>query len=305
MLIGGEDARRVRLPIIHGRAPTTFGEVALGADTAAELGAKVGDHLDVAFGRRRNSCGSASASSARGLPRSSQTSPTAPGSARPVHRRAPQSDLLEPERRRHRLHVRRHHPEARARHGRSRRACLTPWDLPADPFVYSAQIRPPEIRNAESIRNGPVLLAAVLGVALLIALGLAIAVSVNERKRDLAVLRAMGFTRAQLRRSVLAQALTTVLIGIVIGLPLGIVAGRWSWGVFADELGIAPDATVPIRSLAAMAAVVALGAIVAAARPASVARAANPPTSSTRSSYRCFRSCPAHRQADALGRVRR
>jgi putative ABC transport system permease protein len=116
-----------------------------------------------------------------------------------------------------------------------------------------------------------VLLAALLGLALLVALGLAIAVSVNERRRDFAVLRAMGFTRRQIRRSVLTQALTTVAIGIVIGLPVGIVAGRWAWRVFADQLGIAPDATVPILALAAMTGIVVLGALVAAIRPAYIA----------------------------------
>jgi FtsX-like permease family len=157
------------------------------------------------------------------------------------------------------------------------RPLATPWDTSGQvPFVYPTQIRPPEIVNAEGIRNGPVLLAGLLGLALLIALALSIAVSVNARRRDLAVLRAMGFTRAQVRRSVRVQALTTVAIGIVVGLPAGIIAGRWSWRVFAIELGVVPNASVPVLVLLAVAAVVVVGALAAAARPAHVAARTRP-----------------------------
>ena len=153
------------------------------------------------------------------------------------------------------------------------------WDESGQPpFVYATQIRPPEIRNAESIRNGPVLLAALLGMALLVALGLSIGVSVNQRRRDLAVLRAIGFTRSQVRRSVRWQALTTIGIGVAVGLPVGIVFGRWGWRVFAEDLGIAPEATLPMLALLAIVAIVVAGALTAAVWPARRAAHLEPAT---------------------------
>jgi putative ABC transport system permease protein len=281
-LIGGEDARAVDLPITQGRAPTTFAEVALGAQTASDLDAQVGDQLDVQFGtgpkgvrQRERVVGIAV------FPSIGQNLADRTGLGHGLFTVVPPSRIassqsgsdiddtfvgirLKPGA----------NPVAVAS---ALRARANPWDTSGQtPFVYAAPIRPPEIRNAQSIRNGPVLLAGLLGLALLIALALAIAVSVNERRRELAVLRAVGFTRSQLRQSIWWQALTTVIIGVVIGIPAGIIAGRWGWRVFAEQLGVAPAATLPVLALLVMAAVVVVGALVAAARPAYVAGHTSP-----------------------------
>jgi hypothetical protein len=36
------------------------------------------------------------------------------------------------------------------------------------------------------------------------------------------------------------------MAALALGLPLGIVAGRWSWGVFARAAGVIPDPPVPV-----------------------------------------------------------
>ena len=41
------------------------------------------------------------------------------------------------------------------------------------------------------------------------------------------------------------QATTFGLLAILIGIPIGVIAGRWGWNVFADHLGVVPEAVVP------------------------------------------------------------
>jgi hypothetical protein len=38
-------------------------------------------------------------------------------------------------------------------------------------------------------------------------------------------------------------------IGVIIGVPLGIVLGRWSWMLFARDIYVVPQPTVPVLSL--------------------------------------------------------
>jgi len=52
---------------------------------------------------------------------------------------------------------------------------------------------------------------------------------------------------------------------LVVGLPLGILVGRWSWNLFAGSAGVAPDADVPVLLvLVAIPAVLVLANLIAA-----------------------------------------
>jgi ABC-type antimicrobial peptide transport system permease subunit len=46
------------------------------------------------------------------------------------------------------------------------------------------------------------------------------------------------------------QGLTLVSVGIVVGIPLGIVGGRFAWRYFADRLGVPPRFSVPVSWIA-------------------------------------------------------
>lgn len=50
------------------------------------------------------------------------------------------------------------------------------------------------------------------------------------------------------------------LIGVVVGLPLGIVVDRWLWVLFAREIYAVPQPTVPVLQVI----LVAVGAVVVA-----------------------------------------
>jgi putative ABC transport system permease protein len=114
--------------------------------------------------------------------------------------------------------------------------------------VLSVQ-RPAEIVNYRSIGSTPGLLAAALTVAAAAALGLTLVASARRRRRDMATLKALGFTRRQLLSAVCWQASILVGIGVIVGAPLGIVLGRWSWVLFARDIYVVPEPAVPVLSL--------------------------------------------------------
>ncbi len=89
--------------------------------------------------------------------------------------------------------------------------------------------------------------------------------SVRRRRRGFATLKTLGFTRGQLAAAVAWQSTVVAAVGLVIGVPLGIAAGRWLWLAFAHELSAVPDAVVPAGSIAlAVVAALVLANLVAA-----------------------------------------
>src|SRR5205807_10279762 len=100
--------------------------------------------------------------------------------------------------------------------------------------------------------------------------------SVQKRRRDLAVLKTLGFVRAQVRGTVAWQATTLTLVALAVGLPIGIAAGRWIWTAFAGSIGVvsAPSVRVIVVLLAIPAAVAAANVI--AALPARAAARTKP-----------------------------
>lgn len=118
------------------------------------------------------------------------------------------------------------------------------------------------IVNAKQMGGQPFALALALGVAVLVSLSAAVVASARRRRRDLAVLQTLGMTHRQLRSIIAWQTLTLLLVAAVVGLPLGIVAGRWTWASFATSLGVVPVTVVPLGSLiAALVVLVAAGAL--------------------------------------------
>ena len=106
--------------------------------------------------------------------------------------------------------------------------------------------RAAEIADYRTSGSVPLLLAAALALAAVAALGLTLAASVRRKRRDLATLKALGFTRRQLLSTVCWQSSVAVGVGVVVGVPLGIVLGRWLWTLFAREIYVVPEPTVPI-----------------------------------------------------------
>ena len=127
-------------------------------------------------------------------------------------------------------------------------------------IVVQGVQRPAEIVNYRTIGIIPVLLVSGLALGVIVALALTLVASVRLRRRDLALLKAVGFVRWQLAAAVAWQATVAAVVGIVIGIPLGIVAGRWLWTLFARQIYAVPDPTVSVLSLV----LVAVGTVVLA-----------------------------------------
>jgi ABC-type antimicrobial peptide transport system permease subunit len=125
--------------------------------------------------------------------------------------------------------------------------------------------RPAEIVNYKTMGAMPAILAGGLAAGAVAGLGLTLIASVRRRRRDFALLKTLGFTRGQLAAAVAWQSTTIAVIGLVIGVPAGIAAGRWLWLAFAHELSAVPDPVVPAGSVAlAGAAALVLANLVAA-----------------------------------------
>jgi hypothetical protein len=105
--------------------------------------------------------------------------------------------------------------------------------------------RPKEVNAYRRIRGTPLLLAAVLALLATASLAHALVCSVRRRRRDLAVLKTLGFARRQVSAAVAWQATCFAVVTLAIGIPVGLAAGRWSWSVFAGQLGVGRDAAIP------------------------------------------------------------
>jgi hypothetical protein len=108
---------------------------------------------------------------------------------------------------------------------------------------------PAEIEDYRTIGATPVFLATGLAAGAAAALGLTLIASVRRRRRDLALLKALGLTRRQLASCVAWQSTVAATAGVVAGIPSGVALGRWLWILFADQISAVPDATVPALSI--------------------------------------------------------
>jgi hypothetical protein len=125
--------------------------------------------------------------------------------------------------------------------------------------------RPAEIVNYRSMGVMPAILAGGLAAGAIVGLGLTLIASVRRRRRDFALLKTLGFTRGQLAAVVAWQSTVVAVVGLVIGVPVGIAAGRWLWLAFAHELSAVPDPVIPAGSIAlAVVAALVLANLVAA-----------------------------------------
>jgi ABC-type lipoprotein release transport system permease subunit len=115
---------------------------------------------------------------------------------------------------------------------------------------------PTAIINVWRVRAIPFVLAAVLASLALLTVGHVMVTSIRSRRRDLAILRSLGADRRWITRAVHWQATVLTALPVVIGIPVGIVIGRFVFGAFADSMGAVPDAAVPLVAITVGAAAV-------------------------------------------------
>jgi ABC-type lipoprotein release transport system permease subunit len=138
--------------------------------------------------------------------------------------------------------------------------------------IAALVIAPTALVNFGEAVNFPLIFGAMLAVFGAATLVHLLVVSVSRRRREIGLLKALGFVNGQVAATVAWQATTVAVVGIVIGAPLGILIGRTMWSAFASNLGFVPVAIVQVWLLAALIAGVLVAANLLAALPALAAR---------------------------------
>ncbi|HEX5587881.1 MAG TPA: FtsX-like permease family protein, partial [Acidimicrobiia bacterium] len=252
--------------IVRGRAPKVRDEVALGADTLAAVHRQVGDSVRI--------------TGARGplqfrivgqtlLSRLGDPEPLADGAVF-TGAGAARLDSANSDNSSWNLIV-------RLAPGADRSDTLARLDAisRADTPLLGAAL-PAEIDRIRQIDALPIALAAFVGVVALAAVGFALVTTVRRRRRELAVLKTLGFRRGQVRATVAWHATTVALVGLVVGIPLGLVVGRFLWHEVATELGVSTDPTWPVLAAAVLVPVALVAVNLIAAVPARSAARTRP-----------------------------
>jgi MacB-like periplasmic core domain len=125
-------------------------------------------------------------------------------------------------------------------------AAVAAAGCPSGDCAVTADQRPGDIKNYAAIRDTPLVLGAVLALLAVGTLAHVLLTGVRRRRRDLAVLKTLGLVRSQVLRVVAWQASALAGAALIVGLPLGIIAGRWAWAVFAGSAGVSGAADVPV-----------------------------------------------------------
>ncbi len=136
---------------------------------------------------------------------------------------------------------------------------------PIGSCTVTADQRPSDIKDYTGIRDTPLVLGAVLGLLAVGTLAHVLLTGVRRRRRDLSVLKTLGLLGSQMIRVVCWQASALAAVALAVGLPLGVLAGRWSWALFAGSVGVGGQADVPVALIvAAIPATLLLASLIAA-----------------------------------------
>ena len=249
--------------VIAGRAPRKADEVALGSTTMQKLGKTIGDTVNVSgptADRDYEIVGRVV------LPTLGQVQPLADGVAMTGAGFLP---IFDPN-----IFSRYFVVDVAANADRSaveqRIGSLAQLTEPSGPIV------PAEIDRLRQIDWFPVSLAALIGVLALYAVTYALITSVRRRRGELAILKALGFSRTQVRATIAWQAITLATIGTIFGIPAGLIIGVQVWQRVADSLGVATATRVPVLLVLAQIPIVLLLVNLVAFLPARTAARTRP-----------------------------
>jgi ABC-type antimicrobial peptide transport system permease subunit len=137
------------------------------------------------------------------------------------------------------------------------------------------------LRGTVRSRALPLQLSVLFAVAAFATLVHVLLTSVRRRRRDLAILQILGFRRRQVAATIAWQALTLAGLALIIGVPIGILAGRLGWAAFAYRLGVVSEpvisplsiVVVPVTLAVALLVSLGPGLVARRVRPAAVLKA--------------------------------
>jgi hypothetical protein len=143
-------------------------------------------------------------------------------------------------------------------------------------FAIVSRSQSATVGNVERISSLPTVLAAMMGLLGVATLAHALTTTIRRRRRDLAIFKTIGLVGRQVRGIVAWQSTALVVTSLLVGLPLGIAAGRWGWRLFAEQLAVVPVPVVPALVVVAVVVGAILAANLIAALPARVAARTQP-----------------------------
>jgi ABC-type lipoprotein release transport system permease subunit len=111
--------------------------------------------------------------------------------------------------------------------------------------VIRDSLAPTAIRDLDRVRHVPVALAGILTLVAAATVAHQVNESVRERRTELALLRALGFTGGQLRVVVATHAVLLAAAALVVGLPVGLALGLTVWRGYAERLYVDVPSSVP------------------------------------------------------------
>jgi putative ABC transport system permease protein len=137
-------------------------------------------------------------------------------------------------------------------------------------------IRASDVERLHAVRQLPVWFSALVAVVAAVTLAFVLTLTIRRRRRDLALLRTLGFDRRQLRSTVAVQAAALVLPAAVAGALIGVAGGRVAWTATVQGLGAPLVQVTPLGALALVIAGSLLVALVVALAPARFAALTRP-----------------------------
>ena len=236
--------------LIRGRVPSAIDEMLVGPETLDDLGLALGDTVDV-YGQAGTWDVPGEETSMRVRIVGIGVIPLAGGEARlgrgatltldGVTRLNPQAEADG-----YLATVRRTLRRQRGRRRSDRRArCIPARRAIPDTSTQSFFDEAVAVSEIEQVDRAPQLFAAVMGVMALGVIVHVLASGLRANRRDLAVVRALGFRRRDVGRAVAWQSITYMLAALAVGVPIGVVVGRISWRLYAERLGVVPEPMVP------------------------------------------------------------
>jgi len=128
---------------------------------------------------------------------------------------------------------------------------------PAFTLLESAEWRSSQTQTFTKVIGALYVLMIALSIPSLIALVNTLAINVIERTREIGMIRAVGGTRRQIRRMILAESLLLSAMGIA----FGILAGLWMGYALVGAMGVAGFAMSYSFPLASVLVAIAVGLI--------------------------------------------
>jgi hypothetical protein len=248
--VGWVSTGSIEPTIAEGRAPRTRGEVALGQLTLESLGAKVGDRVDVQAPGFIGPSVVVGRAVLPGIAQLAASDSTSMGFGAVMTDSA--LGRQDPKVTRLLFTV---HPGVDV----SAVYQAIETNRPAEYMNVTRLVmrQPADVVGLRQLRDVPLWLAGGLIIVVAATVVHALFIGVRRRRTDLAVLHVLGAEVQTLRRIGLVQGVTVVLAASVVGIPLGVIAGRWSWTWVGERFGTIVVPVVPWSSILIMAAVMA------------------------------------------------